>query len=257
MNKVYLSVTSHNDDELIKNNFFNIPKICGKFEVVIMLIDNTNSADLETMCKNKNIHYYADDMIRGYGENNNKNFQLSYAKGDDLFIVCNPDVTLQIDQLEDLFNTIINDRSDIFGVKVYESKDLSTFSSHNRSFPCLFDPIISLILKKKLFVNNADSYANPDWIGGAFMAFKASSFQKLNGFDESYFMYYEDTDICHRAKKMGMKIVYNPKFYIVHEAKRAGRKIFSKHFLWNLTSMIKYFIKFPPSCLLGRNYEGK
>ncbi len=108
-----------------------------------------------------------------------------------------------------------------------------------------------------MFVRDVDSYGNPDWIGGAFMAFKAASFEKLGGFDESYFMYYEDTDICHRAKNEGMKIVYNPEFYIVHEAKRDGRKIFSKPFLWNLTSMIKYFMKFPPKCILGNNYKGK
>jgi len=257
MCKVYLSVTSHNNDELIKNNFLNLPKQVGDFEINVMIIDNTNSRNLEEICIRKGLNYYADNKTRGYGENNNKNFQLSNAKDNDIFIVCNPDIILQVDQLENMFNTIIDENVDLYGVKVYESRDLLTFSSHNRMFPCLFDPLISLLFKKKLFVRDVDSYGNPDWIGGAFMAFKASSFRQLGGFDESYFMYYEDTDICHRAKKEGMKIVYNPKFYIVHEAKREGRKIFSKPFFWNLTSMIKYFIKFPPKCLMGKNYEGK
>jgi len=151
MNKVYLSVTSHNNDELIKSNFSNIPKICGQFEVVVMVIDNTHSSNLEIFCKDSNMNYYADGIIRGYGENNNKNFQLSNAKDDDIFIVCNPDILLQINQLENLFASILSSSSDIYGVKVYESRDLSTYSSHNRMYPCLFDPIISLIFKKKLF----------------------------------------------------------------------------------------------------------
>lgn len=257
MKKIYLSITSHDDDDLIKENFFNIPKVCGVFEIILMIIDNTNSYALEKSCKENGIRYYTDDITRGYGENNNKNFQLSNASDEDIFIVCNPDIILQIDQIEEFFNAIIKENADIYGVKVYESKDLSTFSSHNRNFPCLLDPLISLIFKKKLFVNDADSYSHPDWIGGAFMAFKASSYKRLNGFDESYFMYYEDTDICHRAKLMNMTITYNPKYYIVHEAKRAGRKIFSKPFFWNLTSMVKYFVKYPPICLLGKNHEGK
>jgi GT2 family glycosyltransferase len=257
MKKVYLSVTSHNDDDLIKENFFNLPTRINNFEIILMIIDNFNSSELEKQCKKNYIFYYSDNIVRGYGENNNKVYELSKAKDDDIFIVCNPDITLQIDQLNNLFNNILESKADIYGVKVFESKDLSIYSSHNRKFPCLFDPLVSLIFKKKLFVNDADSFAEPDWIGGAFMAFKASSYKLLNGFDRKYFMYYEDTDICHRAKRMGMKIVYNPKFYIVHEAKRAGRKIFSKAFLWNLTSMLKYFMTFPPKCLLGSNYNGK
>ena len=257
MKTIYISVTSHNDDDLIKSNFCNLPKTCGFFKIMVMVIDNTNSHVLKRLCNEHDIRYYADSQTRGYGENNNKNFQLASANDDDIFIVCNPDIILPIHQLEELIDTIVTENVDIYGVKVYESQDLSLFSSHNRNFPCLLDPLISLIFKKKLFVNSADIYSNPDWIGGAFMAFKASSYKNLNGFDESYFMYYEDIDICHRAKLMNMTITYNPKYYIIHEAKRAGRKLFSKPFFWNLTSMIRYFTKFPPTCLLGKNYEGK
>jgi hypothetical protein len=47
------------------------------------------------------------------------------------------------------------------------------------------------------------------------------------------------------TKKMKMEITYDPEFYVVHEAKREGRKLFSKHFFWNLKSMLKYFLRFP------------
>lgn len=257
MRKVFISVVSHNNDDLIERNFLNLPTIYGSFEMRVMVIDNINSQGLKLLCYKNNLNYFSDEKTRGYGANNNKNFHLSNASDDDIFVVCNPDVTLQVSQLEELFNNIDKENADIYGVKVYENKDLSKFSSHHRMFPCLFDPLVSLIFKKKLFVKNANKYGYPDWIGGAFMAFKASSFDKLNGFDESYFMYYEDTDICHRAKNVGMKIVYNPMFYIVHDAQRAGRKIFSKPFFWNFSSMIKYFIKFPPKCFFSKNYGGK
>jgi len=257
MINVVISIASHNDSELIEKNFKHIPKILGNYKIQIMVIDNTNDVFLERVCQNDGYSYYADECIRGYGENNNKNFELSNLQNKGVFIVCNPDVIIQVDIFEELLDRFFIEDTDIFGVKVFESKDLLTFSSHNRSFPCLFDPIVSLIFKKKLFVEDADEYGHPDWIGGAFMVFDSSSFRRLQGFSNTYFMYYEDTDICHRAKKMKMKIVYNPNFYIVHEAKRAGRNLFSKHFYWNLTSMIKYFLKFPPKCILGKNYFGK
>jgi hypothetical protein len=115
----------------------------------------------------------------------------------------------------------------------------------------LLDPLISLVFKIKLFENNVNTYSNPDWIGGAFMVFKCESFIKLNGFDEEFFMYYEDTDICFRAKELGMKIVYDPNFYIIHEARRSGRKLFSKSFTMNFKSMLIYFKKHPTSKLIS------
>lgn len=257
MTNIILSVTSHNNDDLIEQNFLNLPLRTKDFNIKVMVIDNTNSENLKKTCESKGTHYYSDNLIRGYGENNNKNFELADLSDNDIFIVCNPDITFKIDQLNDLFINIKQSNSDIYGVKVYESKDLKKFSSHNRSFPCLLDPIISFLFKKKLFVNDVNQYAKPDWIGGAFMAFKVSSYKKLNGFDKSYFMYYEDTDICHRAKNIDMTIIYNPNFYIIHDAKRAGRKLFSKFFLWNMRSMIKYFLKFPPKCIMGKNISGK
>lgn len=242
---IYLSITSHHNDDLILQNFTNLPKKVGDEDFIISIVDNVNSSNLKRICTENNLLYFSDGLQRGYGENNNLNFENLSPKDEDLFIVCNPDITLQVHQLEKLFQKVRSSKSSIYGVKVYESKDLSKFSSHNRKFPALLDPIISLVFKKKLFARNADVFANPDWIGGGFMIFKSDDFKKLNGFDKRYFMYYEDTDICHRAKKMKMEITYDPEFYVVHEAKREGRKLFSKHFFWNLKSMLKYFLRFP------------
>lgn len=242
---IYLSIVSHNNDELIEQNFTSLPSKIGDEDFIVSIVDNASSKKLEEICDKNNLLYFADGKRRGYGENNNLNFKKLNPNSDDIFIVCNPDITLIIDYLEPIFQKFRESVSSIYGVKIFESKDLSKFSSHNRKFPALLDPLISLVFKKKLFARNADEFANPDWIGGGFMIFKANAFKELNGFDSKYFMYYEDTDICHRAMKKGMQITYDPSFYVIHEAKREGRKIFSKNFFWNFTSMIKYFSRFP------------
>tara|TARA_B110000503_G_scaffold40688_1_gene66853 strand:- start:3583 stop:4344 length:762 start_codon:yes stop_codon:yes gene_type:complete len=249
--KVYLSVTSHNDDEIIIKNYSTIPKFLGSYEIIISIIDNTSSINLKAKSEQLGFRYYSDGKTRGYGENNNKNFNLLNLTKSDIFIVCNPDISIDIDSFEHLLNSVEKSNADIYGVKVFESDDFKTWSSHNRSFPSLFDPLISLIFKKKLFENHVDSYAYPDWIGGAFMIFKSESYSKLKGFDEDFFMYYEDTDICYRAKKLGMTTIYDPKFYIIHEARRAGRKMFSKSFFMNFKSMLTYFRKHPTFKLIS------
>jgi N-acetylglucosaminyl-diphospho-decaprenol L-rhamnosyltransferase len=249
--KVYLSVTSHNDDEIIIKNYSSIPKIIGNYMLIVAIIDNTNSENLKKRSKDLCFNYFSDDKIRGYGANNNKNYRVLKVKKNDIFIVCNPDISIDLDNFQHLIDSVVKSNADIYGVKVYESDDLKTWSSHNRSFPALFDPIISLVLKKKLFENDVNTYAYPDWIGGAFMIFKSESFLKLGGFDETFFMYYEDTDICYRAKKLGMSIIYDPNYFIIHDARRAGRKIFSKSFFMNFKSMLTYFKKHPTFKLIS------
>lgn len=249
--KVYLSVTSHNDDEIIIKNYSTIPKFLGSYEIIISIIDNTSSEGLKAKSEQLGFRYYSDGKTRGYGANNNKNFKILEVKEKDIFIVCNPDISINVENFDRLLDSVIESNADVYGVKVYESIDFKKWSSHNRSFPALFDPIVSLILKKKLFENDVDSYASPDWIGGAFMIFNAKSFLKLKGFDEDFFMYYEDTDICYRAKKLGMTTIYDPNYFIIHDARRAGRKLFSKSFFMNFKSMLTYFRKHPTFKLLS------
>jgi GT2 family glycosyltransferase len=57
-----------------------------------------------------------------------------------------------------------------------------------------------------------------DWVSGGAMLMRKSLFDELIGFDESYFMYFEDVDLCLRAKKRGYKIVVNPLSRIFHQS---------------------------------------
>lgn len=55
-----------------------------------------------------------------------------------------------------------------------------------------------------------------DWVSGSCLWMDKALFQKLGGFDESYFMYYEDIDLCLRAGKTGQKTWYCPRPEVLH-----------------------------------------
>lgn len=245
MKRIIISLVSHNSEREIIKNFSNFPKKIDEFKIQIMLIDNLANNKLRSWAIDEDIDYYSDGIIRGYGENHNLNFQRKKYTSIDAFIVINPDVIVDKGNFYSILNYFINENVSLLGVKVYESEDLTLSSSHNRSFPSLLDPIVSFLFKIKLFENDINSFSNPDWIGGAFMCFNPFVYEKVNGFDNYFFMYYEDVDICRRIKKIGYKITYNPDYYIIHTAKREGRKLFSKSFFYNLRSMIKYFYRYP------------
>ena len=54
------------------------------------------------------------------------------------------------------------------------------------------------------------------WLSGAFLMVRRSVFDELNGFDESYFMYFEDVDLGYRIGKIGLRNVYEPSAVVIH-----------------------------------------
>jgi GT2 family glycosyltransferase len=57
-----------------------------------------------------------------------------------------------------------------------------------------------------------------DWVYGTFMAVRGELFRQLQGFDERYFLYGEDLDLCHRAARLGVRTVHVPTARAVHGA---------------------------------------
>jgi len=61
-----------------------------------------------------------------------------------------------------------------------------------------------------------------DWVTGAFMMVRREVFESLGGFDERFFMYWEDSDFCLRALQAGWKTMYEPRAEVVHLTGRAS-----------------------------------
>lgn len=73
---------------------------------------------------------------------------------------------------------------------------------------------VGLIASKSLW--DASTKTQTDWVSGAALAIKKSVFENINGFDENFFMYFEDVDLCKRVTEMGKKIFILPNIKILH-----------------------------------------
>jgi hypothetical protein len=89
-------------------------------------------------------------------------------------------------------------------------------------------------------ISNVVKYT--DWVGGMFMLFASKDYQKLQGFNEAYFLYFEDVDICYRANKIGFTIASSTdkKLDLIHLAQRKSLKNI-KYYLLYLKSFITYY----------------
>ena len=77
----------------------------------------------------------------------------------------------------------------------------------------------------------------PDWVNGAFMAFRADVFAALGGFDERYFMYCEDIDICLRLQLTGYTLA-RANVAVVHHTQRRTLKN-RQHLAWHIQSLLR------------------
>jgi GT2 family glycosyltransferase len=84
-------------------------------------------------------------------------------------------------------------------------------------------------------------FVQPEWVGGMFMLFKRTAFAKLQGFDQRYFLYYEDVDICARVHLSNHKVLLCLNAKVTHNAQRSSHRSF-KFLRWHIFSMLRFFL---------------
>ena len=250
--KVYMSVISHNQEKLIMEHFNSLDFENEEFDIKLILIDNTNSEELKNFADEKGYQYFADEKTRGFGENHNKAFEVSQAKDNDIFIVCNPDVILEEEQLFSMLKNFIIKKREFSNVTCYYDREKKILSNPDRHFPCFLNFVFSIAFQKRFHYGTNTNVTNPEWISGEFFLITANTYKKLNGFDDDYFMYVEDIDLCYRAKKLGITIFHDKEFYIIHETQMASRNLLSSSFKMHLSSVFRYLVKNKIFCLLKK-----
>ena len=101
--------------------------------------------------------------------------------------------------------------------------DLSTAFGGRTSWLTRVVPDNPLTRRNLASTNIQAGCAEVDWVTGAFMMVRRDVFELLGGFDERFFMYWEDSDLCLRALKAGWKTMYEPRAEVVHFTGRASR----------------------------------
>jgi N-acetylglucosaminyl-diphospho-decaprenol L-rhamnosyltransferase len=116
-------------------------------------------------------------------------------------------------------------RRAIVGPRI-ENPDGSLYPSA-RTFPSLGDALghaaLGLVAPRNRFTRryrmldwDHAAPAEVDWVSGACLLVRRSAFDELGGFDEAYFMYLEDVDLCWRAWRRGWRVAYEPGGRVVH-----------------------------------------
>lgn len=179
----------------------------------------------------------------GYGGGMNRAVA-AMAGHDGPVLVCNPDIVVHPGAIKVLSAALDADPSiGIIGPRI-SNTDGSLYPSA-RSFPAMGDAIGHAFLgviaprnpwsrRYKMLDWDHQTARAVDWVSGAFCLVRREAWRELNGFDESFFMYMEDVDICRRAGRAGWRVVYEPAAEVTHVQgvstdQRAYRMIIAHH----------------------------
>lgn len=164
-------------------------------------------------------------QAKGFGANHNQAFGHC---GTPWFLVLNPDIRLDSDVLAPLMAQALP-KSGLLTPRIMEP---------GKSVP---EPHRAIITPLEIFCRRRATYVAPilpAWIPGLFMLFRTQTYAQINGFNEQFFMYGEDFDICARLQLGGWAIQVDNRLRAKHDAQRTSH-IKLKYLYWHATSLIK------------------
>jgi GT2 family glycosyltransferase len=238
--KITFAIVSHDQQELILKLLGSLGELTDEIDFNVALIDNLPPAepyDLETYTFP--IIYHKNDFPRGLSANLNKAFAISEGRSE-YFCIVNPDVILEKGVFPILFEEMARKDIQIISPLVLDSqgKIMDSF----RPIPTPYS-----LLKRNISRNRREisfdsilEIIYPGWIAGLFMLMPSAVFRHLGGYDEKFFLYFEDVDFCARARLAGYRIGVVKFVYLTHDAQRASHKEF-RFFMMHLRSALKFF----------------
>jgi hypothetical protein len=247
-----ISIISHGQAALARNLLADLSQYAPSDKLRVVLTFNLP----ETPGWDSEIFPYPLTVVqntapKGYGANHNAAFRLSPA---DYFCVLNPDIRLQGNPFPALMKPFENSGVGLTAPAITDPSGL--LEDNARRFPT---PM--LILRKafgrlpKIDYDMQAARVFPDWVAGMFMFFSSAAFERANGFDERYFLYYEDVNLCARLRLMGYHIVMCPGTRVIHDARRQSHRSL-RYLRWHLSSMLSFFISRPYRKLILRGGNG-
>ncbi len=237
------------------NSIDNTKKDNLKLEIII--VDNGSCDNsLDKICKSNfkeklNIKIIKNNRNLGFAKACNIGAQ--QAKGDYLLFL-NPDVVLFDDTFVNLFNFIKNHafkNVGVYGVQLLNEKgEIQRTCSR---FPSTWNLIITSLGLNKINHNLFKSILLEEWdhletkevthVMGAFYLIKRKIFNRLMGFDERFFVYYEDLDLSKRIFDVGYRSLYVTEARAYHKGGGVSEQVKDKRLYYSLKSIILYSFK--------------
>lgn len=217
---VTVSVVSHGQVDLVSQLLEDLSQRCP---APLRIVLTRNVPEPAPRLPKQWIHrldVIANDRPKGFGANHNAAFRRCTTS---FFCIANPDIRLNTDPFPVL--TAALERSGVAAAGPLVRDPQGAPEDSARRFPTA-----GVLLRKLVTATRGPDYPvdggllNVDWVAGMFIVFRADAFRAVTGFDERFYLYYEDVDICARLRAAGYTVAYEPRAAVIHDARRASRR---------------------------------
>ncbi len=181
----------------------------------VVVVDNNSQDEVkEALPKDNQITFIQTGANLGYTGGNNRGIQEALSLGADYVFVLNPDTEIEKTTVSALIQGIEETKAGIAGPKIlFDDRKTIWFAGG------LFDS--NNILGNHRGVDEEDNgqydeTGETEYVTGGAMMITRQVLEKIGLFDERYFLYYEDSDLCWRAKIAGFKLMYIPSAVVFH-----------------------------------------
>ncbi len=244
--KFVMSIVSHGHYDFIASNE-SLKQISKMSDVKIIIKDNLGQSELYHFCKENQITYLKSKVCKGFGENNNEIHRYlidnNIIQSNGWILLVNPDVFIELDYFKMLTSYLADTANHFYTPNLFKLKNYEEYENSLRHFPKLRDIINLLLMKpvnKHYQKDSLEDGAIIDWASGSFLCIRSAKFESIGGFDERFYMYFEDVDLCHRLKQVDIDLRFLKSINAVHTGQYENRKLFSKHFYWYLYSLLLF-----------------
>lgn len=235
---VTVSVVSHGHGDLVSRLLSDLAA-CAQIDRVLLTL-NVPEPELESGLSGR-VRILKNSRPKGFGANHNAAFQITDSP---FFAVLNPDIRLGANPFPGLCSCLEEPTIAMCAPAVVNA--LGAHEDSARHFPTA-----SNLVRKafgghdgRLEYHTDDRPFPVPWVAGMFMLFRSADFAAVSGFDEDFFLYYEDVDLCARLWKRNKAVMVCPAVCVTHDARRASRRSI-RHMAWHVRSMVRFFRKHP------------
>ena len=258
-------ILNYKTARLVKQCIKNIVNLSLPINYEIIVVDNNSQDQMEKILKerfgqelkNNKIKFIQSEKNKGMGAGNN--LGVKNARGE-FILILNPDVVVLQNSIEQLLDFLKNNsKAGCVAPKLlYPNKK---YQPSRYRFPKFFIPVFMRTglgrikfgqqkIKKYLMEDVKTSAPHKvGWVRGSVTLMRKQDFNQINGFDEKFFFYVEDTDLCRRLWKADREVWYLPSAEMIHYYSRESRQnrwikdLFNKMAWVHINSWIKYFWK--------------
>lgn len=248
------------EKRLVRQTLRSLRRAAPQLTYEVVVIDNNPLAGMSDVLRREfpEVRYVVMEENRGFGHAMNAGIR---AAGGKYVLIFNPDIVVAGGALEELFAYMeANPDVGIVGPRLNNPDGTlqhSCFRYHQPMIPVYRRTPLGRLPHAKAAIDHFlmvdvdhSRTMDVDWLMGSALFSRRATLERVGMFDDGFFMYLEDTDLCRRFWEAGQRIVYNPNVAMVHYHRRASndgsllRQLFSQLTRQHIRSAIRYFRKY-------------